>query len=70
MSDDRRNWAPADPSQVNVNDPAEVKYRRKEYGCTEQQLRQAVSLVGTAAAKVSQYLKNKSKPVQHRKLGC
>ena len=62
MSDEPKNRAPADPSLVNVDEPAEVKYRRREYGCTEQQLRQAVAAVGVSAAKVSQYLKNKSTP--------
>ena len=62
MSDDLRKRGPADRSRVNVNDPWEVKYWRKEFGCTEQQLRQAISAVGDSAAKVSQYLKSKSTP--------
>lgn len=62
MADDLKNRAPADRSRVNVNEPSEVKYRRKQYGCTEQQLRQAVAAVGASADKVSQYLKNKSTP--------
>lgn len=69
MSGDLKNGAPADRSRVNINEPSEVKYRRKEYGCTEQQLRQAVSAVGVSAAKVSQYFKNKSTPTRHKKLG-
>ena len=62
MSDDPNKRGPADRSCVNVNEPGEVKSRRREYGCTEQQLRQAVAAVGVSAAKVSQYLKNKSTP--------
>jgi len=62
MADDVKNRAPADRSRVNVDEPAEVNYRRKQYGCTEQQLRQAVAAVGASADKVSQYLKNKSTP--------
>jgi Protein of unknown function (DUF3606) len=62
MADDVKNRAPADHSRVNVNEPSEVKYRCKQYGCTEQQLRQAVAAVGASADKVSQYLKNKSTP--------
>jgi hypothetical protein len=62
MADDVKNRAPADRSLVNVNESAEVKYRCKQYGCTEQQLRQAVAAVGASADKVSQYLKNKSTP--------
>ncbi len=70
MSNVVKNREPADRSRVNVSEPWEVKYRCKEYGCTEQQLRQAVSAVGESAAKVRQYLKNKSRPTQHKKLGC
>lgn len=67
MSDDFKHRGPADHSRINVNEPGEVKYRRKEYGCTEQQLRQAVSAVGVSADKVRQYLKNKSTPTRHKK---
>ncbi len=62
MPDAPKNRGPADPSRVNVDDSGEVKLRRKEYGCTEQQLRAAVAAVGASAAKVSQYLKRKSTP--------
>lgn len=62
MSDDPKNRGPADRSRININDPSEVKYRRKEFGCTEQQLRQAIAAVGDSAAKVGQYLKRKSTP--------
>ena len=62
MPDVLKNRGPADRSRVNVNEPSEVKYRRKEFGCTEQQLRQAVAAVGVSAAKISQYLKSKSTP--------
>ena len=62
MSDDLRNRRPADRNRININEPWEVKYRRREFGCTEQQLRQAIAAVGDSAAKVSQYLKSKSTP--------
>jgi len=62
MADNLKNRAPADRSQINVNEPSEVQYRRRQFGCTEQQLRQAVAAVGASANKVSQYLKNKSTP--------
>ena len=57
-----KNRAPADHSTININEPSEVQYRRRQFGCTEQQLRQAVAAVGASADKVSQYLKNKSTP--------
>ena len=62
MANDLNYRGPADRSRVDVAEPLEVKYRRKEFGCTEQQLRQAVAAVGVSAAKVSQYLKSKSTP--------
>jgi uncharacterized protein DUF3606 len=62
MSNDQENRGPADRSRVDVSAPGEVKYWRKEFGCTEQQLRQAIAAAGDSAAKVSQYLKSKSTP--------
>jgi len=62
LSDDRKNREPADHRRINIDEPWEVKYRRREFGCTEQQLRQAIAAVGDSAAKVSQYLKSKSTP--------
>jgi len=62
MEDNLKNRAPADHSRININEPSEVQYRRRQFGCTEQQLRQAVAAVGASADKVSQYLKNKSTP--------
>lgn len=67
MADDLKNRRPADPSRVNVDEPREVSYRRKQYGCTEHQLRQAVSAVGASADKVGQYLKKRSTPAKHKK---
>ena len=62
MADNLKNRAPADHSRININEPSEVQYRRRQFGCTEQQLRQAVAAVGASADKVSQFLKNKSTP--------
>ena len=62
MSVDSKKSALRDPDRVNLAEPSEVSYRRREYGCTEQQLRQAVAAVGESADKVSQYLKRKSTP--------
>ena len=62
MPDDAKKRRPLDHNRVNLDEPWEVQYRRKEYGCTEWQLKQAVAAVGDSAAKVSQYLRNKSTP--------
>jgi hypothetical protein len=53
---------PLDPERVNLADPWEVDFRRKQYGCTELQLRQAVAAAGDSAAKVTQYFRTKSTP--------
>jgi len=62
LSDDQRKREPADRSRIDINEPWEVKFRCKEFGCTEQQLRHAIAAVGDSAAKVNQYLKRKSTP--------
>ena len=62
MPEDLKQRGPADPDQVSVDQPADVNYWRKKYGCTEAQLRHAVAAVGPSAGKVKQYLKNKSTP--------
>jgi len=62
MSDYVKTSGPPDRSRVNITEPSEVKYWGKQFGCTEQQLRHAISAVGDSAAKVGQYLKRKSTP--------
>jgi hypothetical protein len=53
---------PLERERVNLAEPWEVEYRRKQYGCTELQLKQAVAAVGDSAARVTQYFRNKSTP--------
>jgi hypothetical protein len=57
MSDDLKNRGPADRSRVNVNEDWERRYWCKEFGCTEQQLRDAVKAVGVMADKVRSHLR-------------
>jgi hypothetical protein len=64
MPDDAKKRRPLDLNRVNLDEPWEVQYRRKEYGCTERQLKLAVAAVGNSAAKVRQYLRNKSTPLK------
>jgi uncharacterized protein DUF3606 len=47
---------PADRSLINLDDPREVNWWRKRFGCSEEQLRRAVEQVGNSAAKVEQVL--------------
>lgn len=50
---------PANRSLINLDDPREVSWWRKQFGCSEDQLREAVAEVGTSAAKVEQLLDGK-----------
>ena len=49
MVDDLKNRGPQDRSRVNVNEPWEVRWWTGEFGCTEQQLRDAVREAGVSA---------------------
>ncbi|MDB5874672.1 MAG: hypothetical protein JWQ07_4114 [Ramlibacter sp.] len=50
---------PADRGLIDVDDPREVHWWSKQFGCNEAQLRGAVARVGTSAAKVEQLLDGK-----------
>jgi hypothetical protein len=62
MNNAAKDYAPAAHDRINLAEPAEVLSRRKQYGCTELQLKQAVAAVGDSAARVTQYFRNKSTP--------
>lgn len=47
---------PADRSLIDMNDPREINWWRKRFGCSEDQLRRAVAKVGNSAAKVEQLI--------------
>jgi hypothetical protein len=47
---------PANRSLIDLNDPREVSWWRKQFDCSEQQLRKAVAQVGNSAARVEQWL--------------
>ena len=59
MSDDKSKTQPQDASKVNVHEQYEVEYWTKRFGVTPDQLKAAVSRVGTSAAKVEQDLKRR-----------
>ena len=59
MPDDKSKKQPQDASKVNVNEQYEVEYWTKKFGVTPDQLKAAVSRVGTSAAKVEQQLKRR-----------
>jgi hypothetical protein len=47
---------PADRGLIDLDDPREVSWWRKRFGCSEEQLRHAVAVVGISAANVEQLL--------------
>ena len=56
MADDLSKRGGADRNRVNVQEPHEVQYWTRKFGCSEQQLKEAVSRVGVMAADVEVYL--------------
>jgi hypothetical protein len=47
---------PADRSQIDLEDSREVHWWCKQFGCSEEQLRNAVATIGRSAANVEQLL--------------
>jgi hypothetical protein len=56
MADDLSKRGGGDRSRVNVNEPHEVRYWTQKFGCTEDELRAAVSRVGVLASDVEEEL--------------
>lgn len=50
---------PADRGLIDMDDPREIQWWSKRFGCNVDQLRQAVLEVGNSAAKVEQRLDGK-----------
>lgn len=61
MADDLNNRGPQDRNRINVNESWEVRYWTKELGCTEEELRAAVTSAGVSVDKVREYLKQKKR---------
>ncbi len=59
MADDKSKRGPADSARVNMNEAYEVRYWTEKFGCTETQLRAAVTAVGVLAKDVEAFLKKK-----------
>lgn len=59
MSDDKSNRGPADAKRVNINEQYEVRYWTKEFGISEDRLREAVKRVGVMADDVRAELRRK-----------
>jgi hypothetical protein len=50
---------PAQRSRIDMSNPSEVMYWAKQFGCSLEQLRQAVAQVGESSAMVEQLLDGK-----------
>jgi hypothetical protein len=50
---------PAHRSRIDMSNPSEVMYWAKQFGCSQEQLRQAVAQVGDSSAMVEQLLDGK-----------
>lgn len=48
-----------DDRQINIHEKYEIEYRTKQYGCTKEQLLNAIKVVGRMANQVEKYLKDK-----------
>ena len=63
MADDLKNKGAQDRARINVNEDHELVYWTKELGCTADELRAAIKVVGVMATSVRQHLaRNKAKP--------
>ena len=56
---------PRDRGRIDLDDPREVSWWRKQFGCSEEQLRQAVAQVGDSAAMVEQLLDGRHQATAH-----
>lgn len=56
MPDNKTKKKPQDASRINLNQPYEVDYWCKHFGCSEVRLRKAVDEVGTSKDAVAKYL--------------
>jgi hypothetical protein len=59
MSDDKTKAGSPDRKRINIHESYELRDWSKKFGCTEEELKQAVSEVGTSAQAVEDRLKSK-----------
>ena len=60
MPDHHDSFTPLDPGRINSMDPIEVQHWCHELGCTEAELRDAVSAVGEHVTAVRDQLASRS----------
>mgnify|MGYP003619412218 FL=1 len=56
MADDLKNRGPQDRARVNTTEQWELSYWTKQFGVTEQQLKDAVRAVGPMVVDVQKHL--------------
>jgi hypothetical protein len=59
MADDPNKRGPQDRSRVNLSEDYEVRYWTKEFGVSEQELRDAVKKVGSSSQQLAQHFGSK-----------
>ena len=59
MADDLTKRVPVDGARISLKEAWEVTYWCMKFGCTESQLRDAVTAIGVSAARVEEYLKRR-----------
>lgn len=57
MADNLQDRGAQDRARVNVNEPHEVRYWTEKFGVSEEDLIQAVTVVGVSADEVERYLR-------------
>jgi hypothetical protein len=58
MADNRKNLGAQDRARINLKEAQEVRYWTGKFGCTEDQLRATVTMVGASADAVARELGN------------
>jgi hypothetical protein len=56
MADDKTKRHPQDGKRIDINDPNEVRNWCATFGCTANQLKNAVKAVGTSSEAVRKHL--------------
>ena len=59
MFHDNSNHGPADSTRINIFEDYEIRYWTGQFGCTPEQLEQAVKAKGVMVAEVAAYLLRK-----------
>jgi hypothetical protein len=59
MPDNKSDRRPQDSSRIALEQEHELRYWTQRLGCTEEELREAVSNVGNGANAVREYLESK-----------